>query len=445
MRRRRSTPANGAERWMRATAVVGLAGFVVGVYVVIVVGGDALLGRSGSPSVPLSIVATAVVALSFDRVGRWTREAAARLFHRNGASPYDVLSRFTETVTGGYATEDLPDRMVRLLAQGTNAEWAQVWLTVQGQLRLAATWPLDAAASDVPPQPAAGARDLTADGRRAVTVRHGGQVYGAFRLQERPGGALSSVEERLFTGLAVQAGLVLRLVGLRADLGARHAELAARASELQLSRERLIAAQDDERRRLERDIHDGAQQHLVALAVNLRVVETVAAKDPARATDILRAQSTAAREAIETLTQLSRGMYPRQLADAGLAAALQSAVIGTAVPVDVIDDGSRRLPGDVESALYFFAMEAAQNAAKHASATQITVWLETTDDASTVTVVDDGVGFAASDAGGGGGAGLSNMRDRIDAVGGTVSFESAPGRGTRVVATVPANVRELVS
>src|SRR4051794_30476223 len=257
--------------------------------------------------------------------------------------------------------------MVRLLAEGTSAEWAQVWLTVQGRLQLAASWPPGVAATEVVPRPAGGARDLTGAGRRAVTVRHGGQAYGVFRLQERAGHELSSVEERLFTGLAAQAGLVLRLVSLRTELAERHEELEARASELQQSRERLIAAQDDERRRLERDIHDGAQQHLVALAVNLRVVESVAAKDSARAAGILRAQVKAAREATETLSQLSRGMYPRELADAGLAPALRSAVVGTAVPVHVVDD-ARRLPGDVEAALYFFAMEAVQNAAKHANA-----------------------------------------------------------------------------
>src|SRR4051794_17733065 len=185
MRRRRSIPAQANERWVRVTAVVGLAGFVVGVYVVIVVGGDALLGRTGSPSVLLSVVATAVVALAFDRVSRWTQDAAARLFHRNGATPYDVLSHFSETVTGGYATEELPRRMVRLLAEGTNAEWAQVWLRVQGRLQLAASWPADAATSDVLPQPASGGGDLTADGRRAVIVRHGGEGDGGFRP---PGG-----------------------------------------------------------------------------------------------------------------------------------------------------------------------------------------------------------------------------------------------------------------
>src|SRR4051794_36395300 len=445
MRPRRPARANAEDRWVRAAAVVGLAAFVVGVYVVIVVVGGALVGRTGSPSVALSVIATAVVALGFERARRWTYSTAARLLGRSVVSPYDVLSRFSETVTGGYPTEDLPAPVVRLLAEGRGGGWAQVWLTVQGRLQLAASWPPGVAATEVVPRPAGGARDLTGAGRRAVTVRHGGQAYGVFRLQERAGHELSSVEERLFTGLAAQAGLVLRLVGLRAELAARHEELAARAAELQLSRDRLIAAQDDERRRLERDIHDGAQQHLVALAVNLRVVETVAAKDPARAAGILHAQADAARQAIETLSQLSRGMYPRQLADAGLATALRAAVTGTAVAVDIVDESSRRLPDDVEAALYFFAMEAIQNAAKHAQASLITVRLETGDTASTVTVADDGVGFTSGQDGSGlGGSGLSNMRDRIDAVGGSVDFASTPGSGTRVVATVPVADRELV-
>src|SRR3954470_3047899 len=436
MRRRRSIPAQASDRWVRVTAVVGLAGFVVGVYVVIVVGGDALLGRTGSPSVLLSVIATAVVALAFDRVSRWTQDAAARLLHRNGASPYDVLSHFSETVTGGYATDELPRRMVRLLAEGTNAEWAQVWLRVQGRLQLAASWPADAVTSDVVPQPASGGRDLTADGRRAVIVRHGGQAYGVFRLQERDGAELSSVEERLFTGLAAQAGLVLRLVGLRAELAARHEELAARAAELQLSRARLIATQDDERRRLERDIHDGAQQHLVALAVNLRVVETVAAKDPQRAAGIVGLQADASRAAIDTLSELSRGMYPRHLADSGLGAALRAAFSGSVVPV-VVDVSDVRLPPTVEAAFYFFASEAVQNAVKHAHASHLTVQLLTSDGFASLTVADDGVGFApeqatATDSG----SGLANMHDRIEAIGGVISFEDSRGRGTRVTATV---------
>src|SRR3954447_8448351 len=422
-------------RWARLTVVVGLGTFVVFVYAVIVLGGGALVGHTGSPSLPLSLLATGVVAVTFEPLRRWMQAGAERMFQRSGSSPYDVLSHFSETVTGGYATEELPARMVKLLAEGTNAQWAQVWLMVQDRLVLAASWPQELGVPQLP-VPAPGARDLTKDGRRAVTVRHGGSIYGIFRLQERPSIALSTMEERLFTGLATQAGLVLRLIGLRADLAVRRDELALRATELQLSRERLIATQDEERRRLERDIHDGAQQHLVALAVNLRVVETVAAKDPQRAAGIVGLQADASRAAIDTLSELSRGMYPRHLADSGLGAALRAAFGGSVVPV-VVDVSDVRLPPTVEAAFYFFASEAVQNAAKHAHASHLTVQLLTSDGFASLSVTDDGVGFApehatASDSG----SGLANMHDRIEAVGGVISFEDSGGHGTRVTATV---------
>jgi two-component sensor histidine kinase len=378
------------ERRARAVVLAGLGVFVVGTYVVVVLGGGALVGQTDSPSLGLSVLATAVVALGFEPVQARLEAAATRLVRGGTPSPYDVLSRFSETVTGGYATEELPGRMAMLLGQGTGAEWAQVWLTVQDRLTLAATWPPDAAADEQPPDPVEAARDATGPGRRALSVRHGGQVLGVFRLQEPAGEPLTTVEERLFTGLAAQAGLVLRLVGLRAELAARHGDLLVRAAELRASRERLIETQDAERRRLERDIHDGAQQHLVALAVNLRLAETVAARSPERAARVLAEQAEAAREAIE-------------------------------------------------AALYFFAMEAVQNAAKHARASAITVTFRRAGQDRVLSVVDDGAGFDAQRAEQvRGGAGLANMRDRLDAVGGSVSLMSAPGRGTSVVAVVGA-------
>jgi len=415
----------------------GLTAFVVGVYVVVVLGGGLLIGRTDSPHVGLSVLATALVALGFGSVQARLESAATRLVHGGTPSPYDVLSRFSETVTGGFATEELPARMAMLLSQGTGAQWAQVWLTVQDRLTLAATWPPAADADRTPPEPRSDAQDATGEGRRALTVRHGGQVFGLFRLQEHPGQPLTSVEERLFTGLAAQAGLVLRLVGLRAELAARHAELLVRADELRTSRERLIETQDAERRRLERDIHDGAQQHLVALAVNLRLAETVAARSPERAARVLAQQADAAREAIETLSQLSRGIYPRLLSDEGLVPALRAAVATSAVPVTVDADETRRLPGAIEAALYFFAMEAVQNAAKHAGGGSTRVRLRVGDE-TRLSVEDDGAGFdpagaMAADAG----SGLVNMRDRLDAVGGSVSVESQPGKGTTVTALVP--------
>ena len=447
-RRPRSAPSRSRGDLLgRVVVLGGLAGFVVTTYVVVVLGGGALVGRTDSPDLTLSVLATAVVALGFEPVQRRLDQVARRLVDGGTPSPYDVLSRFSETVTGGYTTEELPGRMSTVLGEGTGAEWAQVWLTVQDRLTLAATWPPDAAADATPsepPEPVDGARDATGDRRRALPERHGGQVLGVFRLQERPDQPLTTVEERLFSGLAAQAGLVLRLVGLRAELAARHDDLVARAAELRASRERLIETQDAERRRLERDIHDGAQQHLVALAVNLRLAETVATRSPERAARVLADQAVAAREAIETLSQLSRGIYPRLLAEDGLVPALRAAVATSPVPVTVEadDDAPGRPPTGVEAALYFFAMEAVQNAAKHASASAVTVRLTHTGDGTggrwRLSVTDDGAGFDAAGAeAAGGGAGLSNMRDRLDAVGGSARLVSRPGHGTTVVAEVP--------
>jgi signal transduction histidine kinase len=451
-RRRRSAPSRSRGDLLgRVVVLGGLAGFVVTTYVVVVLGGGALVGRTDSPDLTLSVLATAVVALGFEPVQRRLDQVARRLVDGGTPSPYDVLSRFSETVTGGYTTEELPGRMATVLGEGTGAEWAQVWLTVQDRLTLAATWPPPDAATEAepsepsePPEPVDGARDATGDRRRALPVRHGGQVLGVFRLQERPDQPLTTVEERLFSGLAAQAGLVLRLVGLRAELAARHDDLVARAAELRASRERLIETQDAERRRLERDIHDGAQQHLVALAVNLRLAETVATRSPERAARVLADQAVAAREAIETLSQLSRGIYPRLLAEQGLLPALRAAVATSPVPVTVEadDDTAGRPPTGVEAALYFFAMEAVQNAAKHASASAVTVRLTQAGEGASsrwrLSVTDDGAGFdAAGTEAAGGGAGLSNMRDRLDAVGGSARLVSRPGHGTTVVAEVP--------
>ncbi|MFJ3404695.1 ATP-binding protein [Promicromonospora sp. NPDC090134] len=420
---------------------VGLAGFVVAVYVLVVLGGGAIIGRTDSPSPPLAVLATAVVALLIAPVQAALERAATSVGHGGAAAPYDVLSRFSEAATVGSATEQLPARMSTLLAQGTGAQWAQVWLTVSGRLTLAATWPANADDDRITPSLRPGGVDATGRGRRALAVRHGGQFLGVLRLQERPGLALTAVEERLFAGLAAQAGLVLRLVGLRAELEDRHAELTARADQLQASRERLIEAQDAERRRLERDIHDGAQQHLVALTVNLRLAQTIAVRSPERAARVLAGQADAARAAIETLSSLSRGIYPRLLSDEGLVPALRSAVATSAIPVTVDADGLGRIPTPVEAALYFCCMEAVQNATKHSGARSVAVHLGEEQHRWHLTVTDDGTGFDQGPAGAvGTGAGLANMRDRLDAVGGTVTIGSRSGSGTTVIAVVPRAV-----
>ena len=425
---------------MRHRLVVtgGLAAFVVGFYVVVVLGGGLLIGRTDSPSLLLSVLATAGVALSLAPVQSALQRVASRMGHPATATPYEVLSRFSEEVTSGYATRDLPARMAMVLAQGTGASWAQVWLDVSGRLTLAATWPKDAVAEGVPPSLASDGDAGAGDGRRAAAVRHGGVLLGVLRLQQRPGVELTAVEERLFAGLAAQAGLVLRLVAVRVELEDRHGELVSRAEELKASRERLIAAQDAERRRLERDIHDGAQQHLVALTVNLRLAQTIAGRSPDRAARLLVEQASAADVAIETLRSLSRGIYPSVLADQGLIPALRFAAGTSAVRVTVDTTTTERPPAAVEAALYFACMEAVQNAAKHADAHNVSVHVGDDQGGWLLTVVDDGAGFDVRHAAESGvGAGLANMRDRLDAVGGRLAVESLPGRGTTVTAVAP--------
>jgi len=411
--------------------LAGLTAFVVLVYVVVVLGGGSLIGGTASPSVPLSVLATAVVALAFEPVQARLEAFASRTMHGGLGSPYDVLSRFSETVSGSYAAEELPSRMAKVLAEGTGAQWSQVWLVVGGEPRLAATWPPEATRERAAGE---GVSDEV-PGRRSREVRHGGEVLGVLVVQEHDHAALTTVEERLFEGLARQAGPVLRGARLRAQLERRRAELSGRGDELRASRERLVDLQDAERRLLERDIHDGAQQHLVALAVNLRLAQTLAQRSPERADVILARQEQAAVDAVDTLVHLSRGIYPRLLADGGLVAALRQAVVNSSVPVQVVPHGVGRLSTTVEAAAYFCCLEAVQNAAKHSGAAMIRVELR--DDAGSLECIieDDGAGFDARTTSAG--TGLTNMRDRVEAVGGSLAIGSTRGRGTRIVALLP--------
>ena len=435
-------PADLRMRWRsrserRALVIVvgGLVVFVVAVYVAVVLGGGALTGQTRSPDAGLSILATAVVALLFDRVQAWLNALATRVARGGRSSPYDALSRFSSSVSGAYAAEELPARMAMVLAEGTGAARAEVWLSVSGALKLAATWPPSAPAASTPPE-ASGKAGQVGDGRWVQPVTHRGELLGVLRLQERAGQPLTPVEEQLFAGLAGQAAIALRGARLRAELAGQVAELSARAVDLRASRERLVDTQDDERRRLERDIHDGAQQHLVALAVNLRLAETLAARSPQRAADVLIGQVTAARQAIDTLTELSRGIYPRLLADDGLPAALSAAAAASPVPVRLSAQTTGRYAPSIEAALYFCTLEALQNVAKHADARRVHVTLRERGELVEVLVEDDGRGLGEDAVVEG--TGLASMRDRLDAVGGRLYVAPAPTGGVAVRGLVPA-------
>jgi signal transduction histidine kinase len=405
------------------TLVYGsLAVFITAVYVGIAVGIGALIGGGGKPNLALSIVATAIVAIGFQPVRERVQRVANRLVYGERATPYEVLSQFSERVAESYAVDDVMPRMARVLAEGTGAQRADVWLRAGTVWREAAVWPEDAVrARPVPAND--GALPVGGGTSRIVEVRHQGDLLGALGVTKRGGEALTPVEESLLAHLAGQAGLVLRNVGLTADLEARLEDLRA-------SRQRLVTAQDEERRRLERNLHDGAQQHLVSIKVKMGVAGMLIRGDPERAREMLGELKSDADAALETLRDLARGIYPPLLADKGLRVALESHARKTTLPVTVEAGMLERYPQDVESAVYFCVLEALQNIQKYAHASEVIVRVAAAGDMLTFEVVDNGQGFDASTVPPG--AGLTNMEDRLDALGGALTVTSSPGHGTTV-------------
>jgi signal transduction histidine kinase len=412
---------------IRKTVVVGvLAAFIGVIYVAIVVG----LG-SFADSPALRIGATALVAIAFqpvrDRANRW----ANRLVYGARATPYEVLARFGDRVGETYASEDVLPRVARVIAEGTSAVRAEVWLRVGDEMRLAASWP-DA---DARPPVAVTDGALPLDGDHVAAVRHHGELLGAIAVHKRASEPVTPAETDLVDRLADQAGLILANARLTADLEARLDQIAIQAAELRASRQRIVTAQDEERRRLERNIHDGAQQHLVALAVKLRLAKTAIAADPVRGRAMLEEIGGEIEAALDTLRALSLGIYPPLLEEQGIAPALAAQYVRSGLPVRMNAGTTDRYPIEIEAAVYFAALEALQNAAKYARANEIAISITRDDGVLRFSVRDDGVGFDA--AASGGGTGLAGIRDRLAVFGGDATVESAPGKGTVVRGRVP--------
>jgi signal transduction histidine kinase len=268
---------------------------------------------------------------------------------------------------------------------------------------------------------------------RLLPVRYQGEVLGALSVSKRPGESLTPTENRLLTDLAAQAGLVLKNVGLRE-------QLLARLEEIRASRQRLVAAQDEERRRIERNIHDGAQQQLVALAIKLTLTESLIGTDPDGERELLAELRHDAMGAVEDLRDLARGIYPPLLASAGLAAALTAQARKAPVPTSVTADGVGRYPQDLEAAVYFCVLEALQNVAKYAGATRAGVRLTAGGNDLEFAVTDDGAGFDPESKACG--TGLQGMADRLHAHGGSLTVRSSADGGTTILGRLPCRVLE---
>jgi len=419
---------------IRKTVVFGgLAAFITLVYVGIVVGLGSLLGRGDEPNVALSIAATAIVAVAFQPVRERVQRFASRLVYGRRATPYEVLARLSRRAAGTFATEDVLPRSARVIAEGMGASRVVVWLRVERELRPAASWP---GTADPPSAVALSNGDMPVlEGDRAAPVRLGNELIGAITVDKPAGEPFTPAEEKLLDDLAGQAGLVISNVRLTAELEANIERVESQAQELRASRQRIVAAQDEERRRLERNIHDGAQQHLVALAVKLRLARQTIARDAVKGREMLVALQDEIGSALDTLSSLALGIYPPLLEEQGLAPALAAQYTRSGLPVRLSTDLAHRYPIEAEAAVYFCVLEALQNAAKHASASRIDVRLEEGAGELRFEVRDDGVGFRLS--ANGGGTGLQGIRDRLAVFGGDAEVQSSPGRGTTIRGRVP--------
>jgi signal transduction histidine kinase len=279
-------------------------------------------------------------------------------------------------------------------------------------------------------------RDRPGTQPRVVPARASGALLGLLvveRAAEDP--RFSEAEDRLLAELGTRLGTVLHNRQLDANLRDALIDLRRVNDELLVSRARLVAAADAERRRIERDLHDGAQQQLVSLAIGLRLLRDVVSEDLDAAEELIGEMAQQVQAAIAEVRSLAQGIYPPLLRSTGLTEALRAAATRSPLGVRLQADGVGRHGPDVESAVYFCCLEALQNAAKHAPGSEVEIVLAEREHALVFSVTDNGPGFDPSRVAAG--AGQTNMRDRIGAIGGTITVTSAPGAGVRIHGSVP--------
>jgi signal transduction histidine kinase len=369
-----------------------LAGLIVivGAVVILVLGAIAVGPVSNNRA--LLITVGGVMGFAVWPLRLVASRLADRIVFRGRETPYEVLTSFADRVAETYSTDDVLPRMAQVLAAGTGATSAAVWLRVGEGFLIAAVWP-------------AGSEEPDAIPIEATEVRHQGEVLCALSVSMPANDPMNPTKEALIKDLAAQAGLVLRNVRL--------------IEELRGSRRRIVAAQDERARKLERNIHDGAQQQLVAIQVKLRLTDGMIERDPAKAHALVAELQRESNEALEDLRDLARGIYPPLLADRGLGPALDAQARKASVPVTVDADGIGRFEPEVEAAVYFSCLEALQNVAKYADANAATIRLSNGSGELRFEIRDDGQGFDPTARSYG--TGLQGIADRLAALGGELA------------------------
>lgn len=400
-------------------------------------------GASALTAVGLALLVT----LMFRPTTRRIEQVAIHLVYRRRAQPHVVLTSFWDALRRTGDLDGLGDLLAQTVRSALHVRDAGVWVSAATALRPVGEAARDRSLIELSPDSVAallaspgvvlsGALPVELTGLwphpigALVPLVAGDELVGLLACGTRRGDPLVAADFQLLELLGRESGQRLRNLWLEARLRERLAEIETQAAELSRSRQRLVKVQDEERRRIERNLHDGVQQQLVSLAIRLK---RAAGAGDAELADL----AVEAEQAVFALQELGRGIFPGVLADQGLAAALRTQVVRMpmAVQIDVQPDVLRhRLRPDLEAALYFVALEALTNAQKHAPTATASVLLRADAGSIVLEVIDDGCGFERRRRPG---TGLENMADRIAAVGGVLEISSAPGVGTRVVATVP--------
>jgi signal transduction histidine kinase len=442
---------------VQVLAVFGFVVVVSAIYLVVVLGlGHAPKTTGDKEVLALSMVASGVAALIFVPVRARFLDSATRFVYGSREAPDEVLRTFGSRLTRAIPMDELLLQLAESLRKTMDLVGAEVYTGTGDVLERTASVPdLGPASLVVSPRerpvvtragvsgtawasvwlPAL-VKDRETEQIRVAPVSHAGELLGLI-VAERSSmaSAFSEEDDRVLADLARQVGLALHNSQLDTALQTTLDEVRKQADALRESRARVVASGDAERRRVERNLHDGAQQHLVALAVNLRLAKDIIVDDQEAGMEMLDQLAGEVQETIQELRELAHGIYPPLLVDSGLVEALRAAAHRNPLPVDIVADGIGRYPSETEAAVYFCCLEALQNAAKHAPDARVEVRLWEESGGLLFTVTDDGPGFDAGTARRG--HGYINMEDRLGAIGGTVRWDSEVGKGSQVRGSVP--------
>jgi signal transduction histidine kinase len=401
----------------RSTVFTTLSLVIAGAYL-LATAAPGLSLRNEIP-VQVAVVMTIVAAIAFQPLRARLERLADRFAFGERVNRYELLTTFGAGLEQTVDLADLLPRLADTVRKGLGAPWVRVTL----------------------PEAHAVVGEPVGEAALRVPLERGGEVAGHIDCGPKDGGYEPGDRELLDT-LARQAATAIANVRLTA-------RLAEQVDELARSRARIVAAQDSERRRIERNIHDGAQQHVVALIMKLRLARNQLGRGERTADDVLDELQGDARDLLTDLRELAHGIHPPVLSDQGLVVAVEARADRLPLEVRVrADAGLRdgRLDADVEGAAYYVICEALTNVVKHSSARSAGIDLSTTDGQLSVLVHDDGVGLATGNGnvngdgnrdGNGNGHGLTNLRDRVEALGGRLRVSSEPGAGTSVLAELP--------